>query len=308
MTTTGRGARPPTRRPRRTTRALPERWGKGLGFEHLVPSVGDVEWGRAWLGRLAVHAATPASWEAFARMAQDIDVRHVAPAISVPTLDRPCGRRIRSATSRMHAFSRARSRERATSSSPGATTFRGSTRSPHSRRFASSSPARARQRRPTGCSPPCSSRIWWARRRVPPSSATVAGATCSNNTMRSCDASSPASTGARWTRRATASSRRSTARRARSGALRRSSRACDRSISTFGPVCTRARSSSPTGRSRASRSTSELASRVSPTRGRCWCRARSATSSRAPVSSSRTAARASLKGVPGEWRLFAVAA
>ncbi len=65
---------------------LPERWGKGLAFQHLVPSVGDVEWGRAWMGRLAVNAATPAAWEAFARMAHDIDVRHVAPAINVPTL------------------------------------------------------------------------------------------------------------------------------------------------------------------------------------------------------------------------------
>jgi class 3 adenylate cyclase len=66
--------------------ALPGRWGQGLGFQYLVPSVGDVEWGRAWLGRLAVHAATPTAWEAFARMAHDIDVRHVAPAINVPTL------------------------------------------------------------------------------------------------------------------------------------------------------------------------------------------------------------------------------
>ena len=65
---------------------IPERWGQGLGFEYLVPSVGDVEWGRAWLGRLALHAATPASWEAFARMAHDIDVRDVVPAIKVPTL------------------------------------------------------------------------------------------------------------------------------------------------------------------------------------------------------------------------------
>ena len=66
--------------------ALPERWGKGLAFEYLAPSLGDIEWGRAWLGRLAVHAATPASWEAFARMAHDIDVRHVASSVNVPTL------------------------------------------------------------------------------------------------------------------------------------------------------------------------------------------------------------------------------
>jgi class 3 adenylate cyclase len=66
--------------------SIAENWGKGLGFGHLVPSVGDVEWGRALLGRLQVHAATPASWEAFARMAFGIDVRHVAAAINVPTL------------------------------------------------------------------------------------------------------------------------------------------------------------------------------------------------------------------------------
>ena len=57
-----------------------------MGFRFLAPSVGDVEWGRAWLGRVAQHAATPAAWEAFARMAFGIDVRHVAPAINVPTL------------------------------------------------------------------------------------------------------------------------------------------------------------------------------------------------------------------------------
>ena len=65
---------------------LPERWGQGLGFVNIAPSVGDVEWGRSWLGRRQQHAATPAAWEAFARMAFDIDVRHVAPIINVPTL------------------------------------------------------------------------------------------------------------------------------------------------------------------------------------------------------------------------------
>jgi class 3 adenylate cyclase len=65
---------------------LPERWGKGAAFGFLAPSVGDVEWGREWLGRVARSAATPASWEAFARMAFDIDVRHVVPSINVPTL------------------------------------------------------------------------------------------------------------------------------------------------------------------------------------------------------------------------------
>jgi pimeloyl-ACP methyl ester carboxylesterase len=66
--------------------ALPETWGKGLGFKNLVPSVGDVQWGRDLLARVQRYAATPASWEAFARMAFEIDVRHVVPSINVPTL------------------------------------------------------------------------------------------------------------------------------------------------------------------------------------------------------------------------------
>ena len=66
--------------------SIPASWGQGRGLEHFVPSVGDVEWGRAWLSRLAKNALTPAGWAAFARMAFEIDVRHVAPAIKVPTL------------------------------------------------------------------------------------------------------------------------------------------------------------------------------------------------------------------------------
>jgi class 3 adenylate cyclase len=65
---------------------LADRWGQGRGFQYLFPSVGDVEWGRKALGRLQQHAGTPASLEAFSRMAFGIDVRHVAPTINVPTL------------------------------------------------------------------------------------------------------------------------------------------------------------------------------------------------------------------------------
>jgi class 3 adenylate cyclase len=65
---------------------LPERWGKGLGIDWIVPSVAGQEWARAWWGRVQTHSATPGAAEAFMRMAFDIDVRHVAPAIVVPTL------------------------------------------------------------------------------------------------------------------------------------------------------------------------------------------------------------------------------
>jgi pimeloyl-ACP methyl ester carboxylesterase len=66
--------------------SVPERWGQGNGMQFYAPSVGDAPWARAWLARLQKHACTPASWVAFARMAYDIDVRHLAAAINVPTL------------------------------------------------------------------------------------------------------------------------------------------------------------------------------------------------------------------------------
>jgi class 3 adenylate cyclase len=65
---------------------LPEWWGKGLGIDVLAPSVAGQEWARAWLGRVQMHSNTPGGAEAFMRMAFDIDVRHVAGAINVPTL------------------------------------------------------------------------------------------------------------------------------------------------------------------------------------------------------------------------------
>ena len=52
----------------------------------LLPSIGDVEWGREALGRVQRNAVTPNAWADFARMAFDIDVRDVAPTIHVPTL------------------------------------------------------------------------------------------------------------------------------------------------------------------------------------------------------------------------------
>ena len=66
--------------------ALPGRWGQGHGMAFVAPSVGDVEWARAWMSRLQLHSCTPAAWGAFATMAFDIDVRDVVPSIDVPTL------------------------------------------------------------------------------------------------------------------------------------------------------------------------------------------------------------------------------
>ena len=66
--------------------SIAERIGSGLGVYVIAPSVEGQEWARAWRARVLTHAATPGSAEAFMRMAFDIDVRHVAPSINVPTL------------------------------------------------------------------------------------------------------------------------------------------------------------------------------------------------------------------------------
>ena len=63
-----------------------ERWGKGRGIDHYAPSVAGQDWAYEFMARLQVHAATPGTAEAFMRMAFDIDVRDVAAAVNVPTL------------------------------------------------------------------------------------------------------------------------------------------------------------------------------------------------------------------------------
>jgi class 3 adenylate cyclase len=63
-----------------------ERWGKGLGVSFFAPSRKDDERLREFWGRLQVQSASPHEAIAFMRMAFEIDVRHVAPSITVPTL------------------------------------------------------------------------------------------------------------------------------------------------------------------------------------------------------------------------------
>jgi class 3 adenylate cyclase len=65
---------------------LPERWGNPGTAMAFAPSVSGQEWVRAWRAKLQRYACTPASAEAFMRMAFDIDVRDIAPTINVPTL------------------------------------------------------------------------------------------------------------------------------------------------------------------------------------------------------------------------------
>jgi pimeloyl-ACP methyl ester carboxylesterase len=67
-------------------RQLPGRWGKGLAAPVLLPDEPDQEAAKAWLGKLQTASATPGDAEAFMRVGLGIDVRGVVPSIHVPTL------------------------------------------------------------------------------------------------------------------------------------------------------------------------------------------------------------------------------
>ena len=69
-----------------TIENLLERWGKGLSIAYFIPSRGDDKRFRDWFGRLQVQSASPHDALALMRMAFEIDVRHVAPSISTATL------------------------------------------------------------------------------------------------------------------------------------------------------------------------------------------------------------------------------
>ena len=75
-----------------------------------------------WFARLKVQSASPAAAETFMRMAHDIDVRDVAPAIRVPTLILHADGRPDLSRRERRGSSRARSRTRGTSSCRAATT------------------------------------------------------------------------------------------------------------------------------------------------------------------------------------------
>jgi pimeloyl-ACP methyl ester carboxylesterase len=62
------------------------RWGKGLVADVIAPSQKGDEQLREQVGRLQVESASPHDAVAFMRMAFGIDVRHVAPSVSTPTL------------------------------------------------------------------------------------------------------------------------------------------------------------------------------------------------------------------------------
>jgi class 3 adenylate cyclase len=70
----------------RAVGTLPERWGKGLSASKFLPSAADPDFEKRWWAKLQVQSASPRVAVAFQRMAFDIDVRHVVPTITAPTL------------------------------------------------------------------------------------------------------------------------------------------------------------------------------------------------------------------------------
>ena len=69
-----------------TVRLIPERWGAGRAASVFFPDHPDPDGIRAWFGKLQTASMTPRDAEAFQRMAFDIDVRDVVPSVRVPTL------------------------------------------------------------------------------------------------------------------------------------------------------------------------------------------------------------------------------
>src|SRR5262249_26043025 len=68
---------------------IPEGWGNGAKIRGLAPWLVDdprLPALEQWWGKLQRNSATPVAWQAFARMAFEIDLRQVVPTIHVPTL------------------------------------------------------------------------------------------------------------------------------------------------------------------------------------------------------------------------------
>ncbi len=66
---------------------ISERWGtSGKTIAYIVPSLAGDQRAEEWFLRLLVESATPRTAEAFMRMAFDIDIRDIVPSVHVPAL------------------------------------------------------------------------------------------------------------------------------------------------------------------------------------------------------------------------------
>jgi len=246
-------------------------------------------------------SASPAAVEALARMNKDIDVRHVLPAIRVPTLI------VRGSDDTVVPLAAARYMA---DKIPGARLVEVQ----DAGHLTTGQPAQAiatvierfltevweagagKPQNPTACWPQCSSRTSPApARRLRLSRLTGPGANCCSATTRSCAVTSSASVARRWIPLATASSPPSTGLRVPSAAGARLSQQCRSSAWRCGRACTQANANSWTPKWLASPSTPAPASHRRHNQGRCSSAAPSKTWSQAPASPSRSEAPTSSK-------------
>ena len=67
-------------------KSIEEKWGKGNSIDLFAPSLAGDQELRSFIGRFERSSATPGAAQNLIRMSYAIDVRHVLPAIGVPTL------------------------------------------------------------------------------------------------------------------------------------------------------------------------------------------------------------------------------
>jgi pimeloyl-ACP methyl ester carboxylesterase len=156
-------------------------WGTGESLRRYAPSLASDEASvRAW-GRLERLSVSPSAIIALLRMNAEIDIRHVLPAIRVPTL--VLHRSGDLGTSVEGAFWPRKSRAPNLSNYPASTICRWpATAAASSARSRSSSPARVARLKPIECWQRCYSPISSTRRSAQPNSATASGAPCSTAT------------------------------------------------------------------------------------------------------------------------------
>jgi pimeloyl-ACP methyl ester carboxylesterase/class 3 adenylate cyclase/DNA-binding CsgD family transcriptional regulator len=66
--------------------AIEHDWGTAISFERLAPSLVEDEDFKAWWASWLRHGASPGTALALARQSSKVDVRHILPAVHVPTL------------------------------------------------------------------------------------------------------------------------------------------------------------------------------------------------------------------------------
>ena len=265
------------------------------------PEITEEEGFLDWFVKERRLAASPAAAVEFARMSTATDITAVLGSIRVPTL--VLHRQSRSRRRRVTSLLASRKRRSSNSAARGS----GCTRMMWPMQCCRSCAAKRCRWCPTPCWRPCSSPISSARPNGRQSSATAAGVMCSNVTTLMSGASSGGTGVPRSTRLGTGSSAASTGQHERLPARAGLWKARTSSVSRCVRGSTQASARSSARRSPGSRSSPALASRRSPHPARSLV---SSTVKDLVAGSGfvfEDRGEHDLKGVPGAWRLYAVA-